>query len=79
VLDAVGGTERGLVSPECWPARSEADAEVCFEEVIGLAARAASMVSSIRDVGRPLGCEEDRGPCMFDLRHGAIFKYPSSS
>jgi hypothetical protein len=75
VLGAVGGTETGLVSPERWPAPSEADAEVCFEEaVIGFAARAASMVSSIRDVGRPLGCEEDRGPCMFDLRHGAIFK-----
>jgi hypothetical protein len=75
VLDTVGGTETGLVSPKRWPAPSEADTEACFEEaVIGLAARAASMVSSIRDVGRPLGCEEDRGTCMFDLRHGAVFK-----
>jgi hypothetical protein len=75
VLDTVGGTETGLVPPERWPVSSDADAGVCFEEeAIGLAARAASIVSSIRDVGRPLGCEEDRDPCRFDLRHGAIFK-----
>jgi hypothetical protein len=75
VLDTIGGTETGLMSPERGPVSSDADAGFCFEEeAIGFAARAASMVSSIRDVGRPLGCEEDRGPCRFDLRHGAIFK-----
>ena len=75
MLDAVGGTETGLVPLERWPAPSDADTGVCFEEVvIGFAARAASMVSNIRDAGRPLGCEEGRGPCRFDLRHGAIFK-----
>ena len=75
MLDTIGGTEMGLGFPERRPVSSDAGAGVCFEEeAIGLAARAASMVSSIRDVGRPLGCEEDRGPCMIDLRHGAIFK-----